>query len=100
MILSALSIFQISQYFNYVFDAFIVLITLGYFICGFKRGFASSLWVLFFDIISIVAILIVWNFVYPLFIGKIPVFGTGLFKKASYAFFYTVFYRFIIKFII
>ena len=100
MILSALSIIQNFQYFNYVFDAFIVLITLGYFICGFKRGFARSLWVLFFDIISIVAILIVWKFVFPLFIGKIPVFGANLFKKAGFAFFYTAFYRFIIKFII
>ena len=100
MILSALSIIQNFQYFNYIFDAFIVLITLGYFICGFKRGFARSLWVLFFDIISIVAILVVWNFVFPLFIGKIPVFGVGIFKKAGIAFFYTAFYRFIIKFII
>ena len=100
MILSALSIIQNFQYLNYIFDAFIVLVTLGYFICGFKRGFARSLWVLFFDIISIVAIIVIWNFVYPLFIGKIPVYGVGLFKKASFAFFYTAFYRFIIKSII
>ena len=100
MILSATSIIQNFQYYNYIFDAIVVLFTVGYFFAGFKRGFARSLWVLFFDVISIVAVLIVWKFVFPLFIGKIPVFGVNFIKKAGLAFFFTAFYRFAIKLII
>ena len=100
MILSATSIIQNFQYYNYIFDAIVVLFTVGYFFAGFKRGFARSLWVLFFDVISVVAVLVVWKFAFPLFIGKIPVFGTNFFKKAGLAFFYIAFYRFAIKLVI
>ena len=100
MIAKALSIIQSFQYYNYVFDAIVILFTVGYIIAGFKRGFARSLWVLFFDVITIVSILVIWKFVFPLFIGMIPVVGVGLFKKAALAFLYTAFYRFVIKFIL
>ena len=100
MIAKALSIIQSFQYYNYVFDAIVILFTVGYLIAGFKRGFARSLWVLFFDVITIVSILVIWKFVFPLFIGMIPVVGVNLFKKAALAFLYTSFYRFVIKFIL
>jgi hypothetical protein len=100
MIAKALSIIQSFQYYNYIFDAIVILFTVGYIIAGFKRGFARSLWVLFFDVITIVSILVIWKFVFPLFIGMIPVVGVGLFKKAALAFLYTAFYRFVIKFIL
>lgn len=100
MLEKAMSFIQNFQYYNYVFDAIVVLFTVGYIIAGFKRGFARSLWVLFFDVISIVAVLVIWKFVFPLFIGKIPVVGVRFLKKAAVAFLYTVFYRFIIKFIL
>ena len=100
MIAKALSIIQSFQYYNYIFDAIVILFTVGYIIAGFKRGFARSLWVLFFDVITIVSILVIWKFVFPLFIGMIPVVGVNLFKKAALAFLYTSFYRFVIKFIL
>lgn len=100
MMAKALSIIQSFQYYNYVFDGIVVLFTVGYIIAGFKRGFARSLWVLFFDVITIVSILVIWKFVFPLFIGMIPVVGVNLFKKAASAFLYTSFYRFVIKFIL
>ena len=100
MIAKALSIIQSFQYYNYIFDAIVILFTVGYIIAGFKRGFARSLWVLFFDVITIVSILVIWKFVFPLFIGMIPVVGVNLFKKAASAFLYTSFYRFVIKFIL
>ena len=99
MIAKALSIIQSFQYYNYVFDAIVVLFTVGYLIAGFKRGFARSLWVLFFDVITIVSLIVIWKFLFPLFVGMIPVVGVGLFKKASTAFLYTSFYRFFIKMI-
>ena len=100
MIAKALSIIQSFQYYNYVFDGIVVLFTVGYLIAGFKRGFARSLWVLFFDVITIVSLIVIWKFVFPLFVGMIPVVGLNLFKKASSAFLYTSFYRFLIKFVL
>ena len=80
MLEKAMSFIQNFQYYNYVFDAIVVLFTVGYIIAGFKRGFARSLWVLFFDVISIVAVLVIWKFVFTLFIGKIPVVGVRFLK--------------------
>lgn len=81
------------HYFNFVFDGAILFFTVIYFFAGLKRGIKRTLWFVAFDIISIVAAIILCKFVCPFYVDKIPAlapkildlgtkfFLIGIFKK-------------------